>query len=136
MAKRPADASPAESTEHAQDTKNSPFDTRTHAWGMRDWNTLAEKTDVSAVQWRVGMRASGRYLGYPFSGVIKAARLDPTGLWSLAVRFDAPMDVVESEHFSSLRQQVNCTVNAQGASPQKTSNGQPQMIIGPDEPAT
>lgn len=101
-------------------------------WGMRDWNTLASKADVSAVQWQPGQRASGRYLGHPFTGVIKAAHLAPSGLWSLTVRFDAPVDVVESEHFTSLRRQVNCTVNPQGESSQKTSDGRPHIVIGPE----
>jgi len=109
----------------------SALETVAHQWGMRDWNTLAAKADVSAVQWTPGQRASGRYLGHPFEGVIKAARLSSSGVWSLTVRFDEPVDVVESQHFTSLRRQVNATINAQGESPQKTSNGQPHMVIGP-----
>ncbi len=109
----------------------SALETVAHQWGMRDWNTLAAKADVSAVQWQVGTRASGRYLGHPFTGVIKAARLASSGFWTLTVRFDEAVDVVESEHFSALRQQVNTTVNAQGESPEKTSDGQPHMFIGP-----
>lgn len=108
------------------------LETVAHQWGMRDWNTLAAKADVAAVQWYPGQRASGRYLGHPFRGVIKAARLASSGYWSLTVRFDASVDVVESEHFTSLRQQINVTVNAQGSSPQKTSDGQPHMVVGPE----
>ena len=115
----------------AQMTHASALETVAHQWGMRDWNTLAAKADVSAVEWHPGQRASGRYLGHPFEGVIKAARLSSSGVWSLTVRFDEPVDVVESQHFTSLRRQVNATINAQGESPQKTSNGQPHMVIGP-----
>jgi hypothetical protein len=114
-----------------QMTHASALETVAHQWGMRDWNTLAAKADVEAVNWQVGSRATGRYLGHPFTGMIKAARLAASGFWTLTVRFDAPVDVVESEHFSALRQQVNTTVNAQGESPQKTSDGQPHMVIGP-----
>lgn len=113
-------------------THASALETVAHQWGMRDWNTLAAKADVSAVQWHHGQRVSGRYLGHPFRGVIKAASLASSGFWSLTVRFDAPVDVVESEHFTSLRQQVNATINAAGFSPQKTSNGQPHMVVGPE----
>lgn len=113
-------------------THASALETVAHQWGMRDWNTLAAKADVSAVQWHPGQRVSGRYLGHPFRGVIKAASLASSGFWSLTVRFDAPVDVVESEHFTSLRQQVNATINAAGESPQKTSNGQPHMVVGPE----
>ena len=110
----------------------SALETVAHQWGMRDWNTLAAKADVSAVQWYPGQRAAGRYLGHPFKGVIKAAQLASSGFWSLTVRFDEHVDVVESEHFTSLRQQINVTINALGESPQKTSNGQPHMIVGPE----
>lgn len=113
-------------------THAAALETVAHQWGMRDWNTLAAKADVSAVQWYPGQRASGRYLGHPFTGMIKAARLASSGFWSLTVRFDEAVDVVESEHFTSLRQQINVTVNAQGESPQKTSNGQPHMVVGPE----
>jgi hypothetical protein len=112
-------------------THASALQTVAHQWGMRDWNTLAAKADVSAVQWHPGQRVTGRYLGHPFKGVVKAARLASSGFWSLTVRFDVPIDVVESQHFSALRQQINTTVNARGESPQKTSDGQPHMVVGP-----
>lgn len=107
------------------------LETVAHQWGMRDWNTLAAKADVSAIQYVPGQRVTGRYLGHPFKGVIKAARLASSGFWSLTVRFDEAVDVVESQHFTALRQQINTTVNARGESPQKTSNGQPHMVLGP-----
>ena len=115
-----------------QMTHAAALETVAHQWGMRDWNTLAAKADVSALQWHPGQRVSGRYLGHPFHGMIKAASLSSSGYWSLTVRFDAPVDVVESAHFTSLRQQVNTTVNATGESPQKTSNGQPHMVVRPE----
>jgi hypothetical protein len=98
---------------------------------MRDWNTLAARAQVSAVAWQAGLRVSGRYLGQPFTGVIKNAEPDPQDIWSLTVRFDEPVDVVESEHFSALRRQVNCTIDARGESALKTSDGVPHMVIGP-----
>lgn len=103
-----------------------------HQWGMRDWNTLAAKADVTAVQWHPGQRVTGQYLGHTFHGMIKAARLASSGFWSLTVRFDEAVDVVESEHFTSLRKQVSATINARGTSPQKTSNGQPHMVVSPE----
>jgi len=112
-------------------THAAALETVAHQWGMRDWNTLAAKADVAATLWHPGQRVSGRYLGHPFVGMIKAARLSAAGFWSLTVRFDDAVDVVESQHFSSLRQQINTTVNARGESPQKTSDGQPHMVIGP-----
>ena len=111
-------------------THAAALETVAHQWGMRDWNTLAARADVQAVQWHPGQRVSGRYLGQPFAGVIKAASLASSGFWSLTLRFDEPVDVVESLHFTNLRQQVSTTVNAAGESPQKTSNGQPIMVVG------
>ena len=113
-------------------THATALETVAHQWGMRDWNTLAARADVGAVQWHPGQRVSGRYLGHPFTGMVKAAQLASSGFWSLTLRFDEAVDVVESEHFSALRRQVNCTVNARGESPQKTSNGQPHVIVGPE----
>ncbi|KEJ90125.1 glyoxalase superfamily protein [Sulfitobacter donghicola] len=110
-------------------THAASLETVAHQWGMRDWNTLAAKADVSEIQWYPGQRVSGRYLGHKFDGIIKAARLASSGFWSLTVRFDEAVDVVESQLFTSLRQQINTTVNAQGVSPQKTSDGQPHMVL-------
>ena len=75
------------------------------------------------------MRVTGRYLGHPFTGSVKAARQAASGFWSLTLRFDAAIDVVASAHFSAFRRQVSATVNAQGVSPQKTSDGQPHMVL-------
>ncbi len=112
-------------------THAAALETVAHQWGMRDWNTLAAKAGANEIHWHPGQRATGRYLGHPFTGVIKAARLASSGFWSLTVRLDEAVDVVESELFTSLRQQINTTVNADGKSPQKTSNGQPHMMITP-----
>lgn len=100
-----------------------------HQWGVRDWNTLSALADSAPISWAPGMRVSGKYLGHPFAGNIKAARQAPSGFWSLTIRFDEAVDVVASAHFSSYRKQVNTTVNANGLSPQKTSDGQPHMVL-------
>ncbi|MCX7565063.1 glyoxalase superfamily protein [Sulfitobacter sp. F26169L] len=113
-------------------THAAALETVAHQWGARDWNTLAARAATSTPQWYPGQRATGRYLGHPFNGVIKAARLASSGFWSLTVRFDNAVDVVTSAHFTSLRQQISTTVNARGESPQKTSDGQPHMVIRPE----
>lgn len=105
------------------------LETIAHQWGARDWNTAVAQAAQTAPGWAPGMRIQGRYLGHPFDGVVKAARQSSAGFWSLTLRFDAAIDVVTSEHFSSLRRQVNATVNAQGQSPQKTSDGQPHLVL-------
>ena len=105
------------------------LETIAHQWGVRDWNTAVALSAQASPGWAPGMRVSGRYLGHPFEGAVKAARQSSAGFWSLTLRFDAPIDVVSSAHFSSLRRQVNATINADGHSPQKTSDGQPHLVI-------
>ena len=100
-----------------------------HQWGARDWNTLSAMAQTAAPGWAPGQRVAGRYLGHAFEGVIKAARQASSGFWSLTIRFDEAVDVVTSERFSAFRRQVNATVNATGQSPQKTSDGQPHMVL-------
>jgi hypothetical protein len=46
-----------------------------------------------------------------------------------AKRFDAPIVVVTSTHFSSFRHRVNCVVEADGRSARCTSDGQPHLVI-------
>ena len=105
------------------------LETVAHQWGARDWNTLAARAANTHRGWAPGQRVTGRYLGHPFAGEIKAARQSSSGFWALTIRFDAAIDVVTSAHFSSFRRQVNTTVNATGQSPQKTSDGQPHMVL-------
>ncbi len=112
-------------------THATALETVAHQWGMRDWNTLVAKASKNDIHWYPGQRTAGRYLGHPFTGVIKAARLASSGFWSLTVRLDEAIDVVESDQFTSFRQQINTTINPDGRSAQKTSNGQPHMVIAP-----
>lgn len=105
------------------------LETVAHQWGARDWNTLSARAGATARSYTPGQRISGRYLGHAFEGVVKAARLSSTGLWSLTLRFDAAIDVVTSAHFSAFRRQVNATVGANGTTVQKTSDGQPHLVL-------
>ncbi len=105
------------------------LETVAHQWGARDWNTLSAQAAKTHPGWTPGQRISGRYLGHAFQGVVKAARQQANGFWALTLRFDQAIDVVTSDHFSAFRRQVSATVNAQGVSPQKTSDGQPHMVL-------
>ncbi|WP_339758709.1 glyoxalase superfamily protein [uncultured Sulfitobacter sp.] len=102
-----------------------------HQWGARDWNTLSARASIPAQGWTPGDRVSGRYLGQPFKGVVKAAKLSGSGMWSLTLRFDEAVDVVTSPLFSNLRRQVNAVVGANGVSPRRTSDGQPHLVLDP-----
>jgi len=107
------------------------LETVAHQWGARDWNTLSAKAAEVYPGWIPGERVSGRYLGHAFEGEIKAARQQANGYWALTLRFDTAIDVVSSTLFSSFRRQVNTTVTSKGVSPQKTSDGQPHMVLLP-----
>ena len=100
-----------------------------HQWGARDWNTLSAQAAAPAQGWTPRARVQGRYLGHPFTGVVKAARLSGSGMWSLTLRFDTAIDVVTSPLFSNMRRQINAVVDAQGISPRKTSDGQPHLVL-------
>ncbi|MEM6940789.1 MAG: glyoxalase superfamily protein [Pseudomonadota bacterium] len=105
------------------------LETIAHQWGVRDWNTLSAQSARLHTGWTPGQPVRGRYLGHAFRGIVKAARQQANGFWALTLRFDAPIDVVASSQFSAFRRQVNTTVNAEGRSPQKTSDGQPHVVL-------
>jgi len=100
-----------------------------HQWGARDWNTLSAKAGAPKQGWAPGDRVSGRYLGQPFQGVVKAAKTSVHGMWSITLRFDEAVDVVTSSLFSNFRRQVDALIDANGTSPRKTSNGQPHLVL-------
>ncbi len=101
-----------------------------HQWGARDWNTLAARAgQAPQPRYAPDARVSGRYLGHRFTGRIKSARHNTDDTWSLTLRFDAPIDVVASAHFSSYRRQVNCVVDGAGRTARKTSDGQPHVVL-------
>jgi hypothetical protein len=98
--------------------------------GHRDWNTLRAAIPESPVGYQINQRIAGTYLGQPFTGYIKAVQTVGThGHHRLTLRFDTPVDVVQFDSFSALRQQVNCTVDHTGKSLQKTSDGSPHVVI-------
>lgn len=101
-----------------------------HQWGARDWNTLSARAqDTPHRTYAPGQRVTGRYLGHRFAGEVRSARIMPNGRHALTLRFQEPIDVVASQHFSALRQQVDCVVDAGGRTHQTTSDGQPHVVI-------
>ena len=113
-----------------QITHSQALEAVAHQWGARDWNTLcATAKNTPQPTYRPGQAVSGRYLGHPFTGLVKAANARGRDYWGLTLRFDAPVDVVKSAHFSALRQQITCVVDASGCSAQKTSDGTPHVVL-------
>ena len=98
--------------------------------GHRDWNTLRATIPAAPSGYQVGQRVHGTYLGQPFTGVIKAVQaVGSSGHARVTLRFDAPVDVVKFDSFSSLRQQVNAMIDPSGKSPQMTSDGTPHLVL-------
>ncbi len=100
-------------------------------YGVRDWNTLHAKAG-NRMHLRVGDRVEGRYLGQPFSAEIRGMTLLGDGSnRRVTLHFETPVDVVQFESFSSYRQRVTGVIGWDGRSVQRTSDGQPQLVVRP-----
>lgn len=103
-----------------------------HQHGFRDWNTLhaSAEQDRTVADLLIGSRVEGRYLGRSFTGeLIALQRLSKSGRFRATIQFDAPVDVVAFESFSSFRRRVTVTVDARGATVEKTSDGRPHLEL-------
>ena len=99
--------------------------------GFRDWNTASAVLPATrAPAFAVGQAVKGTYLKQPFTGVIMAvAAMGGSNLFKITVQFDEPVDVVAFDSFSAFRHRVVATVNREGVSPSKTSDGAPHMVM-------
>jgi len=98
--------------------------------GYKDWNTLfaAPGNDQPVCPFTLGQRVNGEYLGQSFAGqILGLTQLQSQGRYRVTVDFDEPVDVVTFDSFSAFRKRVSATIDADGVSPQKTSNGKAQM---------
>ena len=103
--------------------------------GARDWNTLHALASRPGNNrpLAVGDRVSGRYLGQPFSGHVHGlSQAGQAGHQHITLHFDEPVDVVTFDSFSAFRQRVSALVGPDGQSPQRTSDGRPQMVVWTD----
>ena len=103
--------------------------------GFRDWNTASARLPSHLPQvLQIGDRVAGRYLKQPFAGKILAVRELGGGQgYDVTVHFDAPVDVVAFDSFSSYRQRVKGTVSRDGISWAKTSDGEPHLVVARQE---
>ncbi|KIC38701.1 hypothetical protein RA27_20000 [Ruegeria sp. ANG-R] len=102
-----------------------------HQHGARDWNTLHAMAG-NRMQLRVGDRVEGRYLGQPFTAEVRGlTKLGDGTHRRVTLQFDAPVDVVRFDSFSSLRQRVTGEIGWDGRSTRHTSDGEPQLTIRP-----
>ena len=104
-------------------------------YGFRDWNTLHAKIGNMPPPRRVlsiGDRVSGHYLGQAFTGTVIAIKTltSAHGMSRVTFDFDEAVDVITFESWSAYRKRVTCTLDEDGRTLEKTSNGQPHMVLG------
>lgn len=98
--------------------------------GARDWNTLHARISRSnsVPDLVLGARVTGEYLGQPYSGKITALS-GPAGHRQVAITLDEPVDTVQFESFSNWRRHIRGTLDAEGRSHRKTSDGKPHLTV-------
>ena len=98
--------------------------------GFRDWNAFCASDDARRpMDWSVGDRVRGRYLGQSFEAEIFAAEKIQPGWHRLTLDLDNAVDVVSFDSFSNLRKRVTGVIGPGGTSRQKTSNGLPHIEL-------
>ncbi len=98
--------------------------------GARDWNTLhARLTQRNhPPELSLGDRVSGQYLGQAYDGEIVALSGSATHR-QVEIKLDRPVDTVRFESFSNWRHRIRGTLDADGRSHRKTSDGLPHLIV-------
>jgi hypothetical protein len=102
-------------------------------YGFRDWNTLmgtiGNRPPVRT--YAIGEQVIGHYLGQMFTGTIIAVQTltNAHGRYRVTFDFDEPVDVITFESWSAFRKRVTCTLDEDGRTVEKTSNGQPHMVL-------
>jgi hypothetical protein len=102
-------------------------------YGFRDWNTLmgAIGNRPTVRSYNIGDQVIGHYLGQMFTGTIIAVQTLTSvhGRTRVTFDFDEPVDVITFESWSAFRKRVTCTLDEEGRTVEKTSNGQPHMVL-------
>ena len=103
-----------------------------HQLGFKDWNTLhaAIGNRPAASPVNIGETVSGRYLGQSFTAeVLGVQAMAGASRFRLSLELFVPIDVVKFDSFSSFRKRIACTIDRQGVSVERTSDGNPQMVL-------
>lgn len=96
-------------------------------WGFRDWNTAAAASgDTPHVALQLGQAVSGRYLGHPFTGTVHQVGSRPRGYIQVTIDFDQPVTVANGR---AQRRRVNATLTPAGRTVERTSDGQPHLVL-------
>ena len=76
------------------------------------------------------LRAGLADTGHDFTGELVALHaLSKSGRYRASIQFDTPVDVVAFDSFSAFRRRVTVTVDATGATTEKTSDGRPHLQL-------
>lgn len=106
------------------------LETVAHRHGFRDWNGFhAAIATPARAGFLPGRRVSGRYLSHPFEASVVAVKQLRPGWFRLVLDLDQPIDVVASPRFSSLRRRIIGTIGPDGHSRERTSDGQPHLVL-------
>lgn len=97
-------------------------------YGFRDWNTLVAAAGPQPPA-RVGQIIEGHYLNIPFKGKVLWIKAHGPNLFRINIHFDKLIDVVTFDSFSSWKNRANTVVDMKGVSIDKTSDGQPHMVL-------
>ena len=101
--------------------------------GFRDWNTLmaAVGNRPPVRSYAIGQQVIGEYLGQAFTGTIVAVQTltSAQGRYRITFDFDEAVDVVTFDSFSAFRKRVTATLDEEGRTVEKTSNGVPHMVL-------
>ena len=100
--------------------------------GFRDWNTAhaasGNRPEGPPVQ--VGQIVEGSYLGQPFTAEVIGVNAQAAhGRYRVELDLAEPVDVVTFDSFSNFRRRVQATINRNGSTTEKTSNGKPQLAL-------
>lgn len=100
--------------------------------GLKDWNTLhASIGNRPPPPLALGQIVEGHYLNQAFTAEVIGITQLSEGRYEITLDLADPVDVVTFDSFSNFRRRVRKTVDAYGRSFDKTSDGQPHLVLHP-----
>lgn len=100
-----------------------------HQHGYKDWNTFQAALGNGSNPLQIGQMVRGQYLGQSFEGTLIGLQILAGSRFRVTLDLTEPVDVVRFDSFSSFRKRINATVDTDGKSFEKTSDGQPQLVL-------
>ena len=78
----------------------------------------------------IGQRVRGQYLGHDFSGEVLGVQAQSGGSrFKVSLNLDEAVDVVSFDSFSSFRKRIHATINQNGITTEKNSQGVPILKL-------